>query len=182
MAVWVVWEFNEQKMKFLTKVFNYLISKKEESVNEKLSFLADHFMKIYERQMIDFDVFDRKISWFIIFQVPLFQYFISNDKLFIASLLFLSIVIGIYIVFPKKVRNAYSPEKILNNYWKENSSIKIESAQAQMVVDISIAILENFKILNVKSKMSKYMIFTFILAIFISFLTQFDSNTLFYKL
>lgn len=154
----------------------------EKNINDKFSFLADHFMKVYDRQILDFDVFDRKISWFIIFEIALFQILLTQNKIIIASILFISICFGIYIVFPKKVERCYLPKNILDKFWDNDSGdFDIENAQAQMVTDISNAISINSKTLLKKSKNGKIMICFFMFAILILLLSYFDiCNLIFY--
>ncbi len=140
---------------------------KQSVPNKKLSFLADHFMQMYESQRTSFDAFDQKVSWFLIFQSGIFIYFL--DRSFLAALILLvSITLCVFILYPKIVKIAYSPKEILNKFWKE--SILIEDAQANMVVNISDAIEKNKNIINKKTYLSKYAIVIFLISIIVLFL------------
>ena len=148
------------------KINNDVTSERsEQHNNKKLEFLADHFMRVYENQMNNFDKFDQKMSWFFLFQSTLFI-FLLTENIVLAGILFLSICFCVYAIIPKRIKSPYSPKDIINQFWIKNN-IKIEDAQAKMVINLSDAISTNKQILKIKSNISKFSVGVFLLVLLI---------------
>ena len=157
---------------------------KKIGVDKKLDFLASHFMKIYDLNLRNFDQFDQKMSWFFIFQGTLFVFILQSDKYnnsLLIGLLILNLFLCGYILFPGKVKAAYSTKMILDKFWlnTEKQDIKIQEAQAQMVVNLSDAIETNKRVLRYKMYLSKWAIFIFICILWL-FLIKINCSIQFY--
>ncbi|MCK4636164.1 MAG: hypothetical protein KAT32_04865 [Candidatus Moranbacteria bacterium] len=151
---------------------NKIDCKTKQMSDEGLKFLAEQLIKIYEIQSNDFDKFDQKMSWFLIFQSAIFIHFLDKHNIFLLSLLFLNIGLCCYILYPRKIRTPYSSKNILDNFWKEDD-VRIKDAQAQIVVDLNDAIEENKNVIKSKTGLSKWVIGMFLFVIFLSILKHF---------